>query len=240
VGIALFYHVRFYGKDLAYIHDAGFRAYAMNAAPGVLAILRRHGIRDGLVVDLGCGSGRWARELNRAGYDVVGIDRSPAFLEMARRIAPRSRFVVGSLWKARLPQCDAVTCIGECVNYESADMDLARLFVRVHNALRPGGVFVFDAAGPGRTGGKTWMEGRGWAVLVDRCAKGTTLVRHIVTYRRVRGTYRRSEETHRVRLYRPEEVMKALHSAGLDASQVTAFGRFRLPEGIAGFVARKP
>src|SRR5262245_10750186 len=49
-----------YGADLAYIHHAGFADFAVNAAPWLRAELTRGGIRKGLVVDLGCGSGVWA------------------------------------------------------------------------------------------------------------------------------------------------------------------------------------
>ena len=57
-----------YREDLPYIHDAGLRDYALNAAPGLLRMMRKNGVTDGLVVDLGCGSGRWVAELNRVGY----------------------------------------------------------------------------------------------------------------------------------------------------------------------------
>ncbi|MBM3774653.1 MAG: methyltransferase domain-containing protein [Acidobacteria bacterium] len=67
---------RGYGDDLAYIHDAGFSRFAIEAAPELLKLLRRGGVRGGLVVDLGCGSGRWARALSRAGYRVLGVDQS--------------------------------------------------------------------------------------------------------------------------------------------------------------------
>jgi hypothetical protein len=49
-------------EDLAYIHDSGFSHFVLNAAPGLLQILRFNGVDGGLVLDLGCGSGRWARE----------------------------------------------------------------------------------------------------------------------------------------------------------------------------------
>jgi len=98
-----------YGEDLAYVHDAGFTGYCLNAAPGLLRALKRNGITGGLVIDLGCGSGRWARELNQAGYEVLGVDQSPAFIRLARRIAPRSRFVNASLLRVALPACAAVT-----------------------------------------------------------------------------------------------------------------------------------
>jgi ribosomal protein L11 methylase PrmA len=52
-----------YQLDLAYIHDQGFGGFAKNASPGLLKLLRERGIHSGLVVDLGCGSGIWARHL---------------------------------------------------------------------------------------------------------------------------------------------------------------------------------
>src|SRR6266850_2749239 len=105
-----------YREDLAYIHDAGFRDYALNAAPGLLRILRKNGVTDGLVVDLGCGSGRWAAELNRAGYRVWGVDQSAAMIRLARKVAPDSEFKIASLLRASLPSCDAITSICECLN----------------------------------------------------------------------------------------------------------------------------
>ncbi|HYW42390.1 MAG TPA: class I SAM-dependent methyltransferase [Bryobacteraceae bacterium] len=233
----------FYGADLAYIHDTGFSDYIRGAAPGLLRILRQNGVAGGLVVDLGCGSGRWARELNRRGYGVMGIDRSPALVRLARRIAGESRFVRGSLWTARLPRCDAVTSIGECLDYDSGSRHTpAQLFGRVHARLRPGGVFLFDAATPARIPAegprRHWTEGRGWTVLVETTGdrKRNTLTRRIICYRKIGARYRPSEEVHVLRLYRPEDLLAALSGAGFRARQVSAWGRFRLPEGIAGFI----
>lgn len=87
-----------YGRDLAHVHDLGHGDFARDAAPGVLALITDAGIHDGLVVDLGCGSGIWAAALVEAGYDVVGVDQSAALLQIARERAPAARFVHGSLF----------------------------------------------------------------------------------------------------------------------------------------------
>jgi SAM-dependent methyltransferase len=143
-----------YGRDLAHSHDTGFGDFARRATLGLLRLLRRSGIRHGLVVDLGCGSGIWARALVDAGYDVLGVDISADMLAIARDRVPEARFEHASLFEAELPGCAAVTSLGECAGYafdeRSGPAALATLFARVHAALQPGGLLVFDLAAPGR------------------------------------------------------------------------------------------
>ena len=240
---------RGYREDVAYVHDAGFRDYALNAAPGLLQVLRANGVWEGLIVDLGCGSGRWAAELNRSGYDVMGIDQSPSMIQLARGIAPASKFRIGSLWRAKLPACDAVTSIGECLNYRfdasNSRVALRSLFGRVYRALRAGGVFVIDFAEldrlPKQMPRRSWFEGRGWAILVsvsgDR--KRNLLRREIVCFRKAGKLFRRSVEIHMLRLYRTRDLLRELTRVGFTARAVKGYGRFRFPAGIAGIVAVK-
>src|SRR6185295_13279808 len=104
-------------EDLAFIHDVGYGEFARTAAPGILDIFARHGISDGLVVDLGCGSGLWAEQLIARGFEVLGIDISEAMIRLARRRAPQAEFRVASLFQSDIPPCRAVTSLGECISY---------------------------------------------------------------------------------------------------------------------------
>ncbi len=162
-----------YREDLAYIHDVGHADFALRSAPGILEVLQENGIPDGLVVDLGCGSGLWARELLGAGYRVLGIDISEAMIEIAREKAPGAEFRVGSLFEANIPPCEAVTAVSEVLNYlfdpENEERGPDRLFRRVHEALGPGGVFVFDVLGPGRVP-RTSSSGASWRAEIGRCS----------------------------------------------------------------------
>ncbi|MBP1597580.1 MAG: methyltransferase family protein [Acidobacteria bacterium] len=238
-----------YGEDLAYIHDAGFGAFSLNAAPGLLDILRRSGICGGLVVDLGCGNGLWARRVVDAGYSVLGIDMSPEMIALARSRVPEGRFLRRSLFSADLPDCDAVTSIGECFNYlfdsNNSWASLTRVLRRIFKALRKGGVLVFDLAGPGRLCGRppvlSHYEGKDWAILV-RAAEdehGSTLTRKITAFRRVGEFYRRTDETHRLRLYDAARVAGGLRAIGFSVRVLRGYGQLRFVRGHAAFLARK-
>ncbi|MGB3640948.1 MAG: class I SAM-dependent methyltransferase [Rivularia sp. (in: cyanobacteria)] len=107
----------YYKEDLAYIHDVGFSDYCLKSAPGILKILQKNNINTGLVVDLGCGSGLWVQQLVKSGYHAIGIDISLSFIDIARHRVPEAEFRVDSLFNAEIPPCNAVTSIGECLNY---------------------------------------------------------------------------------------------------------------------------
>ena len=239
-----------YGEDLAYIHDVGHADFAIRSAPGILAIFDQSGIKDGLVVDLGCGTGLLARELIDVGYRVFGIDISEAMIELARKRAPEAEFRVGSLFEVGIPRCRAVTAIGEVLNYifdaENQEMGLDRVFRRVHESLAPGGVFVFDVLGPGQvppgTRAKGFRVGEDWASLSEREEdhERGTMERRIVSFRKVGEQYRRIDEVHRVRLYDPSELSGGLERAGFLVRTMHSYGDLPLSEGHAAFVAHKP
>ena len=237
---------RWYGEDLAYIHDAGHADFALRSAPGILEILARSG--DGLVVDLGCGSGQWARELVDAGYRVLGIDISEAMIELSRMRVPETEFRVGSLFDADIPPCGAVTAIGEVLNYlfDEEAGGLRPLFGRVFEALTPGGVFVFDVLSPGQVpSGATargFREGDDWAVISEReedAGRGM-MTRRIVSFRKVGEYYRRDDEVHHVRLYDPSELSAELDEVGFRVRIMRAYGENPLGENHVAFEACKP
>lgn len=50
----------------------------------IISLLKEEKIENGLVLDLGCGTGKLTRLLAKAGYDMIGIDYSEDMLEIAR------------------------------------------------------------------------------------------------------------------------------------------------------------
>jgi SAM-dependent methyltransferase len=238
-----------YGKDLAYVHDAGHTDFARAAGPSLMTAIRKTGLPAGLVVDLGCGSGVWAQQLANAGYTVLGIDISPPMIALARSRVPEAEFRIESLLSTRIPRCVAVTALGECFSYmfdtSNSRDTLRHLFHRIYRALDPGGVLIFDVATPGRITGTGPQRGHSssedWAVFVEsrEDRRRRILVRRITTFRKVGNAYRRSEETHTLRLYTREQVERYLRCTGFQVRVLGGYGKLRFLPGLVGFLARK-
>src|SRR5581483_8540471 len=166
------------------------------------------------------------------------------------RHAPNAKFRVASLFEADLPRCDAVTSIGECVNYafdrRSGKRGLVQFFRRVFHALRPGGIFAFDIVEPGIVpdGGpqRRFVEGRDWTILVETCEdkRRGTLERRITSFLRQGRLYRRRDEVHRLHLYSGETVLRELRRVGFEAKVMDGYGRFQFTRAHKAFLAVKP
>jgi SAM-dependent methyltransferase len=239
-----------YAEDLAWIHEAGFGSLARDGATANVALLWRAGFAEGRVVEFGCGGGTSAEIVAKAGYQVRGVDLSPAMVDLARRRVPGGEFTVGSAYATPVPPCIAVTAIGEVLNYGVGPGTGARamgaLFRRVFAALRPGGFFVLDLAGPGRapreTPARHHKVGRDWAVLVEtlESADGRRLDRQITSFRRVGRHFRRTDEIHRLRLSPAGESASLLRAAGFRVTVRRGYAGDEFAPGHRVFIARRP
>jgi SAM-dependent methyltransferase len=222
-----------YREDLAYIHHAGFSDFARSSASGVIAILAKHGIRRGLLLDVGCGSGVLARELTRAGFEILGFDASPAMIELARTTAPEARFEVASFETAELPPCDAIVAMGEVLSYG----DIRTFLPRAAKALRKNGVLLFDV--PERDAYPVYDEqrigGDDWSVIAIKESNGAKVTRRVLTFRNDGGETRRDEEVHQLALYDRAELLALLRS-DFRVHVRRSYGTRRLPKGHTVYV----
>ena len=114
----------------------------------IAAWLAERGVVPGApLLDAGCGTGRYAMELNRHGYVVHGIDRSPDLVAQALRsadsAASSASFAVGDLLEDPLSRYDAILCRG-VLNDFLGESARASVFAIFNRALRPNGVLVLD------------------------------------------------------------------------------------------------
>jgi SAM-dependent methyltransferase len=232
-----------YGHDLAQVHITGYDFHWLGAASSILGWLQQSGIHSGTVVDLGCGGGQWLARLAKHGYDAVGVDVSSAMIRAARKCAPTAKIYRGSFADVELPTCDAVTSLGEPLNYLDGPRNFRRTLKNVATSLRPGGLFIFDVRTPPTKVIETRTAvrvGEDWACIALIDENSRRIVRRITTFRGTGSIYHRGEETHTLRLYPKRAIAGWLRKLGFRVRIFRAYGDFRLGPRQAVFVARKP
>ncbi|MDQ3931853.1 MAG: class I SAM-dependent methyltransferase [Actinomycetota bacterium] len=238
----------YYRSDLALVHHRGFAFHADASAAGILALLAPVRNREGLVVELGCGSGHLTRHLVHAGHRVLATDASPAMLELARRMIPdveNIRQLV--LPDDPMPSVNAIVSVGHALNYLPDETSIERALVAIANALRPGGILAIDLCD------LRWAEvrrdqpdlgkvGDGWAVITAFSVPAENrYVRDITTFvRNEDGSWRRAHERHENILIDSSAVPRLLSQVGIEALVYPTFGSYVLPQGLVAIIGQRP
>jgi SAM-dependent methyltransferase len=205
--------------------------------PRVLAALARHAPSGRRVADLGTGTGDLVVALARAGYAVVGVDRSPAMLAIARAKvdaaalpSPAPVLVRQDLRALALAApVDAAVCVYTVMNQLTEDGDLVRALASVHGALEPGGLFLFELNLPEAyarlwTGTETVTLPGAVVTREHRRVAGTPCLEADVTIRRADGAVARDRI--RQRPYGDPEVAEALRRTGFTLAGVERYDPF--------------
>jgi demethylmenaquinone methyltransferase/2-methoxy-6-polyprenyl-1,4-benzoquinol methylase len=115
--------------------------------------------RPARILDLACGTGDLARDLERDGHDVVGLDLSAGMLRAAHTASPLVRGD-GAALPFPSASFDGVVCGFALRNF----VELGPVFTEARRVLRDGGRFAaLDAAVPAhpvlRAGNAVWFRG---------------------------------------------------------------------------------
>ncbi|MBZ2170712.1 class I SAM-dependent methyltransferase [Nitratidesulfovibrio sp. SRB-5] len=132
----------FYGREQAYLD-----LLLEEIAPAVPGDLHGQAKTRPLVLDAGCGTGRpMAEYVLRRGCDVLGIDQSPAMVEVARQHFPQARWRVTPLEAYPFDEACHAVILWDCLFHipRARHADILSGAVR---ALRPGGRLMLTAGG---------------------------------------------------------------------------------------------
>jgi len=188
-------------------------------------ILAQHGITDGPVLDLGCGTGKMTRLMSEQGYDMTGIDNAAEMLQIAA-MEPGEvpiLYLLQDMQDLELDGCvRAVYSVCDCVNYVLDEEKLQQAFSRVHEYLEEDGVFIFDVNTSYKytklLAENTFAESRdeGSFIWDNYYDEEERINEYDLTLFIPEGDelYRRYTETHYQRNYETETLLKLLKNAG--------------------------
>ena len=188
-------------------------------------ILAQHGITDGPVLDLGCGTGKMTRLMSEQGYDMTGIDNVAEMLQIAA-MEPGEvpiLYLLQDMQDLELDGCvRAVYSVCDCVNYVLDEEELQQAFSRVHEYLEEDGVFIFDVNTSYKytklLAENTFAESRdeGSFIWDNYYDEEERINEYDLTLFIPEGDelYRRYTETHYQRNYETATLLKLLKNAG--------------------------
>ena len=191
--------------------------------------LKARGIEDGLVLELGCGTGTMTGLLAQKGYDMIGVDNSEEMLAEAMKkkmetgqdilylLQDMQEFELYGTVRAIISVCDSL-------NYITDRKELLQVFRLVNNYLDPGGVFIFDMNTPYKyetmLGESTIAENReeGSFIWENYFDADTRINEYALTLfiREQEELYRKYEEFHYQKAYEIPQVIRLLEAAGLE------------------------
>lgn len=203
-------------------------------------LLERYGVKDGLVLDMGCGTGAMTRYLASRQYDMIGIDNSEEMLAIAREKSAsdilyllqdmRSFELYGTV-KAAVSVCDSM-------NYILDEDELCQTFRLVNNYLDPGGIFIFDLNTVYKyqtiLGEQTIAENRDDCSFIwDNYFYADEMINEYelsIFVREKDDLFRRFQEIHYQRAYSLETVQMLLEQSGMEVLAIYDAFTYNKPE----------
>jgi len=242
---------RLYAEDAA-VYDL---AFDWDVGEDVAWMHARLGDDCRSVLEPGCGSGRIVEALARRGLEVVGVDRSPQMVELARErlrdltsahvvLADMTCFSLGRLF-------DGAVCPINTLLHLSSD-DLARHLEAMADHLRPGALYLVQLGlyDPGERESalqsEQWEIARGDTTLkvtwgTEAVDPGNAWVRQRSRIEVVSGPRAGEvlEEAHEMNAWTPERWQAAVARSGFEYTATYDGGRddrMRVPSGSTGLM----
>ena len=204
----------------------------------LISLLKEYAVEDGLVLDMGCGTGSMTELLAEAGYDMIGIDNSEEMLEIAMEKRADSGldilYLLQDMREFELyGTVKAIVSICDSVNYITEDEDLVEVFRLVNNYLDPKGVFIFDFNTVYKyreiLGDQTIAEDREdcsfiWDNYYYEDERINEYELSLFIREEDSDLYRKYQETHLQKAYDLETIQRLIKKSGLE--YITAYDAF--------------
>lgn len=227
-------------------HFAALYDFLMEDAPyeSWLDYAAGHLPEGGRVLDLACGTGTLTMMMAERQYTVSGVDISRDMLtvaeEKSRSQSVSIPFVLQDMRELNgFSGLDGVTLFCDGINYLDEESDVKQTFSQVASALKPGGIFLFDAHTPYKMthvfNRQLYGENGEELSYLWFCEPGEfpLSVYHTLTFFVKNGTglYERRDEEQCQRTFPPEYYKKWLEQAGFTNVEISAgFGQKQLDE----------
>ena len=225
-----------YSGDYAQYYDLFYadKPYAREAEFIHQLVQRWGGAQNGRLLDVACGTGRHALEMERLGYQVTGVDASADMIAVARERGRRAGVAwhVGDMraFEVPGPRFDLVTCLFDSIGYATTNPELGDALRCIRAHLIPRGLAVLEfwhaaamlrAFSPVRV--RRWSTDDAEIVRISEttvdCARQVASVAYQVLVLRTDGSFLSFRDTQEARFFLVQEMDAVLRGSGLEPVQ---------------------
>lgn len=209
----------------------------------IMKILDNYGIKDGLLLDLACGTGSLSLEFAKNGFDVIGTDASFDMLSEAQNKAYESGQNILFLCQ-KMQETDlygtvrAVVCSLDSLNHLNDVSEVRETFSKLKNFVDDGGIMIFDVNTLYKhreiLGNNTFVydEKNVYCVWQNSLSSdGITVGINLDFFvKESDDTYTRFSENFKEKFFSENEITEAAQNAGFKVLKKYAEGTFEEPK----------
>lgn len=213
-------------RDFAYIYDKlMYDVDYKEWADYIEKIFQEYEVKPSLIADLGCGTGNFCVEMDKKGYEMIGIDSSLDMLNCAKKKSEGRNILYLNQDMTDFElygTVDAIVSLMDSINYLTYIKDIKKLLKLVKNYLNPGGLFIFDINTPYKF--KNILKDNVFYDVSDEItyvwqnnfdSKRKICEFDITFFVKEGQYYNRYDEVHYERCYEIEELKKVIVSSGM-------------------------
>lgn len=195
-------------------------------------LIKSHsGKAGGILLDLACGTGSMSIELERLGYDVIGVDSSSSMLTVATSKKDEDSNIMYLCQDMRelnlFGGVDITICALDGFNHIVDEDDLLGTFKRINMFTNPNGLLIFDVNTIHKhrhiLGDNTFVQDYDEVYCVWNNSfneEDSSVDINLDIFEYVDGCYYRHEENFKERAYSQEMLNKMLKNAGFSVEYI--------------------
>lgn len=198
------------------------------------AYLAGHGITEGTICELGCGTGMMTERFANDGFQMIGIDQSEDMLAIAMEKKMESGsdilYLQQDMESFELAEpVDVILSVCDSMNYLVQDSDMSAAFGRIHTFLKPEGLLIFDLKTAycyrDIMGNQTWVEQDDEVSYIweNYFYEESSINEYTLTIFRRRPDselFEKIEEAHYQRAYDLKQITEMMQKNGLEVCEI--------------------
>ncbi|OIJ22105.1 SAM-dependent methyltransferase [Anaerobacillus alkalidiazotrophicus] len=200
----------------------------------VMKVMEECNVKQGKILDVGCGTGNISIPLSQKGYEITAVDLSEEMLIVAKEKSEMAntsiKFFQQDMRELEgLGSFDTIISLCDSINYLNNEKEVEKTFEGVYNHLNDQGIFIFDVHSIYKIEsifkGNTFAYNGEQISYIWECfeSEESYSIEHDLSFfvENKQGLYERFDEIHKQRTYPVSFYQEALEKIGFKVMMIS-------------------